>query len=104
MEFRVSGEFSSSGAVLERGVLVSPKTPSHKLESRTSNFSPFMAVDLGTKFHVELRNKDLPDSHFCTNVLKLDLDNLVCAEETGFCVYSVLRKLVFLFLYLFGDL
>lgn len=60
MEFRVSGEFSSSGAVLERGVLVSPKTPSHKLESRTSNFSPFMAVDLGTKFHVELRDKDLP--------------------------------------------
>lgn len=71
VEFRVSGEFSSSGSVHERWVFVSPKTLPHKIESRKSNF---MAVDLGTKIHVKLGDKvvavSLPDSHFCTDRAK----------------------------------
>lgn len=107
VELRVIGEVSSSGPVRECWVLVSPKTLPHKLESRTSNFSPCMAVDLH-KTSCEIgrqRPSSFPVSCFCTELAETGFRQsgacrgnrflcLQCAQEAHFPVSGVVLRSV----------
>lgn len=88
-EAMFSREPASSAVVQVCVVLISPKPPFHKLESRINSLALFISVVWSKKAHVKLGDTVL--QVFSTAASTLDLlrqsfANLRCVEEIGFCV------------------
>lgn len=88
-EAMFSWELASSGVVQVCVVLISPKPPFHKLESRINSFALFISVVCSKKAHVKLGDTVLlvfSTAASTLTPLRQSFANLRCAEETGFCV------------------